>query len=78
MFDSVPSVLMSRFTLNLKELDSKNCDGLESNPSQFYSAIFRAPSRLVGNIGEQLEFAESDARIGVVEDEIDAHNPFDV
>lgn len=68
--DSVPSVLMSHFTLNLKELDSKGHTEMVSNPSQL---IFQVSSRLVGNIGEQLEIGGSDCNARQ-EDEINIPN----
>lgn len=61
---SVTAVLISRFLLNLRQVNEDSAGGASVNFSQFSAPAFRIPESIIGNLGEELEH-------GPLEEEID-------
>lgn len=58
---SLPQLLLSRFIINLRQVDSPGTNtSTDQHPSRFSIPNFRVPTmdEVVGNLGEPLEFGE--------------------
>lgn len=58
---SLPQLLLSRFIINLRQVDSPGTNtSADQHPSRFSMPNFRVPTmdEVVGNLGEPLEFVE--------------------
>lgn len=61
ILQSLPTVLTQRFMLNLRQFDQATAgDRSFWDTRQFSTIRFRAPPRVLGNIGEPLSFGESE------------------
>ncbi|KAJ3552938.1 hypothetical protein NM688_g3887 [Phlebia brevispora] len=58
---TLPNVVLSRFLINLRQVDStdRSSPGT-TRPSQFSALNFHAPSSIIGNLGEPLTDGEED------------------
>lgn len=52
---SVTAVLISRFLLNLRQVNEDSAGGASVNFSQFSAPAFRIPESIIGNLGGELE-----------------------
>lgn len=71
---SVTAVLISRFLLNLRQVNEDSAGGASVNVSQFSAPAFRIPESIIGNLGEELEHGPLEVEsndIDVYEDDVE-------
>ncbi|GJE85288.1 hypothetical protein PsYK624_013670 [Phanerochaete sordida] len=53
--ESLPSILVSRFLMNLRQIDTEGTEHSRNTPSQMSDVEFTVPRSMLGNLGEPLD-----------------------
>lgn len=74
---TVTAVLISRFLLNLRQVNEDSAGGASVNFSQFSAPAFRIPESIIGNLGEELEHGPLESEADVYEGDMEVEDEGD-